>query len=227
MRPTDFPPTDLRLVPGSPEVSENRDHPDQRGLWLGLRLSDGSSPPAAGSPELTELPRRPGDRYERFQLDACLLRELAAAAARRQLELDSAAGLVLERRLISRDLSAAVAIQALDQAACEATTRVDLSHGSAVYAKTMRRALTAPRSSAGATPPPSGALALPLRLSDRLRRSWPPKTPLLEVELDSALTWEIAALQDGLTMSEWAFRTALCLVNGRAPGRAVAADPGI
>jgi hypothetical protein len=52
-------------------------------------------------------------------------------------------------------------------------------------------------------------VALPSRLGDRAGRIWPLKTNLEIAEFESALTWEIAAVCSGLTLTEWAFREAL------------------
>jgi hypothetical protein len=50
---------------------------------------------------------------------------------------------------------------------------------------------------------------VPVRLHERLTRSFPAIEDEPEHELRDALAWEVAALLAGETMCEWAFHSAL------------------
>ena len=148
-------------------------------------------------------PCRPTDR--RQLVDAPhLAAAFAGAADATGLSLDQAAALGLERAFVRQDLAGAGALsddevcQLLDSAALEARPRLPLSAALAAYVRTLRL-----------RPPLAGVasashVAIPLRLADRARAA-EPAPGCTTSELEQAVDWEVAAVIEGRTMSEWAF----------------------
>jgi hypothetical protein len=149
-----------------------------------------------------------GERNEPWTL--CVddgLRALAAHAAELGLDLELALRLALETALATAELTALrVDLDALDRIAGGAAVdrTVDACH--AAY---LRRLTTA----APCDPVELDALflaGLPVRLSTRLLSADLAEL-LAAADLERARAWEIAAVLDGRTISEWAPLTALAL----------------
>lgn len=162
----------------------------------------GDEPVPAREPERGVLRARPGDRCEPWTAkDASLLVDLHAVAVSARINHTLAAALIVERSLLEielRDTSLPRVTARLDVRAANARVEMELTTASADYL----RALTC--SSAVTSAAPDGVLRLPMRLSDRILRfdlSQLVRTDLLE----SAISWERAAVLSGQTMSEWAF----------------------
>jgi hypothetical protein len=148
---------------------------------------------------------RPGDRREPMpvKVDQTLM-QLAAEAAARGLELDQAAGLLVERALALRDaeslgIPSGAAREALDSAV-NSLTRLAVPASTARYVRSLvaQLATARPREAEGVR-----QLALPVRLIARAAALDFAKV-LVARDLDEAIRFEIAAASCGRTMSEWA-----------------------
>jgi hypothetical protein len=152
---------------------------------------------------------RPGDRREPWRLTVTNgLQEVRADAKEAQLELSLSVSLVVERRLILRDLARVGASgneQLLDKAAREVVPATQLAPTSSAYLRSLNVGSDRLREEGDEV----AIVSLPLRLVDRIREVWPPRPILRKGELTGALSWEVAAVLRGLTMSEWAFLVAL------------------
>lgn len=148
---------------------------------------------------------RPGDRREPMpvKVDQRVV-QLAAEAAAKGLELDQAAGLLVERALALRDaqslgIRSGAAREALDSAA-DSLIRLALPASTARYVRSLvaQLAIERPREAEGMR-----QLALPVRLTARAAAL--DLTKVLDArDLDEAIRFEIAATSCGRTMSEWA-----------------------
>jgi hypothetical protein len=159
--------------------------------------------PAAPSPGA--LRARPGDRREGWSAcEPSLVAEVADSAAGRRIDVPTALSMVIERRLILLELGSAQADAigvALDQAAGKTSVRKELSQPSSAYLRGLLHGMDGDLPSG----PPRRSIAFPARLGDRLSSVWPPDPALTRPEFESALSWEVAAVTTGFTMSEWAF----------------------
>jgi hypothetical protein len=149
---------------------------------------------------------RPSERCEPWPVgDQHRLRSLAAAAAERGISLELAIGVVVERSLLADDLAARrldeVAAR-LDAEAAHASVTIALSEPLSTYLC----ALTSHDRGASRSLPQ--LIALPMRLTERIGASGP-AARLDATLLQSALSWERAAVLEGRTMSEWATLKAL------------------
>jgi hypothetical protein len=132
------------------------------------------------------------------------LMQLAAQAAARGLELDQAAGLLVERALALQDaeslgIPAEAAREVLDSAV-NSLTRLAVPASTARYVRSLVAQLAIARSREA-----EGVrhLALPVRLT--ARASGLDFARVLDArDLDEAIRFEIAAASCGRTMSEWA-----------------------
>jgi hypothetical protein len=149
---------------------------------------------------------RAGDRLEPWTLPSsptvARLLERAAAAG---LEADLAVRLCVEHALVRIALcGAGVDPRGVDQAAAHRRFERRLDDRDAAYARRLTHAAGAPRPVTS----PASTVGLPLRLSGQLA-----DVPLVELLRDAdpaqARTWELAALAEGRTMTEWALLAAL------------------
>jgi hypothetical protein len=111
-----------------------------------------------------------------------------------------ALAVVVERVLVTREVAGepTLASALLDHAAA-APPRLALSPAHARYARTLTAALNGRLAGHREDDP---ALVVPTRLADRLRAAR--DLELEAVALRGALTWELAAVRCGRTMTEWA-----------------------
>lgn len=157
-------------------------------------LPQGASITSAG-------PRRPGELHERLWLSTELDSSLRAGAAEAGVAVSTTAAILIEFALLSADLRGlALDPETLNSAAVRCKIARRLSAAEADYL----RLLSARRWSR----PDEGPITAPVRLLGRL--------PLLDLgksldleRLDRALQWEIAALAEGRTMTEWGLHAAL------------------
>ena len=154
--------------------------------------------------------RRPGDHIETLWLkDGTALRGLREAAHHRQLHPDTAAAVVLERRLVIdslADTSDPSLIDRLNHLSTSQRPEVELWSAHSAYVSHL---LHGARSGLSSWHQYSAKVSVPIRLIDRLADNIPCEIEPPDVELRHAVTWEIAALLRGETLSEWAYRSAL------------------
>jgi hypothetical protein len=179
-----------------------------------LRLIDGgaSAPTAsamvAAPRPLPQVMRRPGEHRELHSFPNCApLAAIRTAARRRGIETENAVTVTIERLHIARELrdaGAADLVNLLDQRSLETRTQGELwsAHGSYLQHLLGLR----PCASSG-HPLDSPRVSLPVRLIDRLSGLDIELLDEPDVELASAIAWEVAALVAGRTMTEWSFRT--------------------
>jgi hypothetical protein len=192
--------TKLRAIEGQGGVDD---------FGLAPRDSVGESLPFGsnlGQPVL----RRPGDHIETLWLkDITALCGLREAAHRRQLHPDTAAAVVLERRLVIgslTDISDLSLIDRLNHLSASQKPEVELWSAHSAY---ISHLLHGARSGLSSGHQHSAKVTVPIRLIDRLTDDIPCEIEPPNVELRHAVTWEIAALLRGETLSEWAYRSAL------------------
>jgi hypothetical protein len=153
--------------------------------------------------------RRPGDRHEPVAVGRDF-DWLSDAALKQRIDLRVAISLVLERRLALRDLDSAGVkndlIAQLNREAEGTRPEAPLWSASADYLRSLLVSRSAETRSVDSVP-------VPTRLRERLARVWPLQATDEPNELSAAIRWEIAAVAQGMTMSEWAFRTALKVEN--------------
>jgi hypothetical protein len=173
-----------------------------------LRVLRGGAAAAAHGGEIaaTRTAVRAGDRHDPWTFAATpRLRALAAAAAALGVDLSLAVRVVIERELALGDLHAlAVDPAPLDGIARAAHVDRALDAASAAYVRRLS-------GGDGAEPRALGeqvTIGLPLRLSTRLSRAGA-LDALLGDAVGDALAWELAAVMQGRTISEWAALTAL------------------
>lgn len=159
------------------------------------------APPLAASGEsLDELlgPScgRPGDLHQPAPL--AVPEKLASAAHAVGLPASVALSVVAERALVTREGADAAAAALLDHAAA-AAPQLALSPALADYARTLLTALNGRLAGRGED---DAVVVVPTRLADRMRAA--PDLELEAASLRAALTWELAAVRCGRTMTEWA-----------------------
>jgi hypothetical protein len=154
--------------------------------------------------------RRPGDHIETLWLkDGSVLSELRTAACDRRLHPDTAAAIVLERRLAIEslaDLGDPSLVDWLNHLGAGQRPEVELWSAHSAY---LGHLLHGARSAPSSTHKTSARISLPIRLIDRLAAGIPPAIEPADVELHHAVAWEIAALLSGETLAEWGYRSAL------------------
>jgi hypothetical protein len=163
------------------------------------------------SPEFeTALVRRPGQAVDAFSVEPSLLpivRGLAAEADRRGLHLDLASALVVEHGLVREQISAfaredvEVVARSLDLAAGAATQDHVARGPQADYLRALVRARDRDVRALRVPHALSRVLALPVRLLDRGAEAV--GRGVASGSLEAALSWEIAAVASGQSMSEW------------------------
>lgn len=148
---------------------------------------------------------RPSERCEPWPVEDQHLRSLAAVANELGVSLELAIVVVVERSLLGDDLAARgldkIAAR-LDAEAAHASVTIELSEPLSAYLA----ALTGRGRGASRSLP--RLIALPMRLTERIGADGP-AARLDETLLQSALSWERAAVLEGRTMSEWATLKAL------------------
>lgn len=182
-----------------------------RGLRLVVPSEDdsqrGRPGVTVGHEVATVLTRRPGERYEVWPLPAAKWStRLVQLAGERGLEASTVASALIERWLAAEHLAnqgLGRLVAELDSSAGRARVGDELWSASSAYLRYLSLGTDRPiREIDG--------LALPARLSDRLRGRWP-----LDPDPDAtdlAIAWERAATVAGLTVAEWAFAGALELL---------------
>lgn len=142
---------------------------------------------------------RPGDLHHPTPI--AVPEELASAARAVGLPTSIALSVVVEHVLVTREVAGepTLANALLDHAAA-APPRLALSPVHARYVRTLTAALNG-RLAAHREDDPA-LVVVPTRLADRLRAA--PELELEAAALRRALTWELAAVRCGRTMTEWA-----------------------
>lgn len=162
---------------------------------LRLLRSDPLPPVPRGTDLLNaSIPRRPGELHESLTLSDRTARDLAIRAAGAGVSVDVACSLVLEAGLLLErrpDLG--------DLPADTDPPVIALPEASARYL----RSLTVARKPSHRTPSRQRNVAVPIRLLPRLAACDVERT-IWAVDLELAISWEIAAVLAGQTMSEWA-----------------------
>lgn len=163
---------------------------------------DRTADPVPGTIRRSRLPHRgrPCDRLECWFVDADVVADLAARAFAARLSFDTAACVLVEHGLITSELLGHGAV--LDRLAATTTARGELTDATAAYLRSL---------TIGTEPPPEAhpdRLRLPARLTDRILVHDGP-TRLVTGDLRQALTWEVAAVRTGATMTEWSLRAVL------------------
>lgn len=186
----------------------------------GLTLIDGGKPSPQGLVPLPPdsgdwgersapriFPRRPGDHLELWTFNAeGTIREIRRASRERGLNPDTAITLVCERRLASAELEARATV-AVDEAAVTTEAPLSMWGTNRAYLRSLRHGDPLERASRIPLCVPDAAV--PIRLLDRLGKGEILADPLLRGELESAISWEVAALCAGRLIGEWALSTAL------------------
>jgi hypothetical protein len=179
-----------------------------------LQLIDGGAPTGelailgiAPRP-LPQLSRRPGDHLELHSFGSSeALAAIRSAAHRRPLDSETALALVIERCLVATEIEASAGLsvlEALDERGAGSRTHLGLWSAHSSYLHHLLGHCPAPPSK---RPLQSPRVALPVRLIDRLGDWDLDLRGNPDLDLATAVDWEIAALLAGETMSEWAFRT--------------------
>lgn len=182
--------------------------PRTRALTLVRGGRSGSNVQTAGVDELVaaRTATRPGDRHEPWTLSADrALCRIAEDAVRLGLDFELAIRLVVETALTARDLLAAgVGLASIDEQAKRTRVRRPVDAAGSSY---LRRLL---REELGETPVLGSTVnvGLPMRLTARLLGA-DLHDLLAGANVPRAREWEIAALSEGMTLSEWAAWAAL------------------
>lgn len=173
-------------------------------------------PPVPNAGELLgAFVRRPGELHEAFPLPAPAARWLAQEVARCGVEADVLGSVLLEASLVAKDL----ALERL--AALEPEPFDTLPRGlSAAEADYLRVLTVARRSRSARRAPPQAVIAIPVRLAGRLA-TVDVVQALSEVAAERALSWEVAALIEGRTLTE-----CVLLHAARIAGYSSACSPG-
>jgi hypothetical protein len=170
----------------------------QRNPSRALRLLQSDPLPALPTAQdllSLQAPRRPGELHEALPLPEGSAQAIATQAADAGVGLDVAASLVLEAGLIADDTR----MSSWGQGRQSNHEALALPEASARYL----RALTVGRKRSGAAVLPRGSVAVPVRLVPRLAAASIGHL-IGAIELEVAITWEVAAVRQGRTMSEWA-----------------------
>ncbi|HST40086.1 MAG TPA: hypothetical protein VLK58_11280 [Conexibacter sp.] len=209
----------LRVLPGG-RRDERAGEP--RGSERGTGFGGGAGSDLGAALDECVVSRaaiRAGDRHEPWTLPAGdALHALADAAATAGVEFELAVRLCVERALVREDLRAAGAdVARLDALAAAAVVAAPVDAADCAYLRRLTRREPAPQRR---TLGDAVIVGLPARLSARLLAALPALTGeepdgaaaaalddlLADANADvaSALAWEIAAVLDGRTISEWA-----------------------
>lgn len=155
---------------------------------------------------------RPSDRLEPWHASGEARDELARAARARGVAVEIAAIVVVERSLLDEEFGRrglASLVPELDAAARAAKIQAALSEPQRAYL----HALCSHRMANASAAMPA-LVALPMRLTERVAATTLDGHLRCEL-LDSALTWERAAVTRGQTMTEWAGFAALDVLSSR------------
>lgn len=156
---------------------------------------------------LPPVTRRPGEHRELHHFpDGTALAAIRGAARKHRLEAETAVTVTIERMHIAEELRACGAahlVDVLDRRSRETRAETDLWSAHGAYLQHLLGLRPG-----GSTGQPLGSprVALPVRLIDRLGTKDVELVGEPEVELRSALAWEIASVVAGETMTEWAYR---------------------
>jgi hypothetical protein len=185
---------------------ESRTIDDGRRLRLVVGGRRATVDDAAAEPETFAVSSRAGDRHEPWTLQATpALERVATVASRAGIDFDLAVRLCVESALAAADLrETGLEPAMLDRAALGARVGDELEDRDAAYLRRLVRVSPcAPRpTAAGAT------VGLPVRLTARLLGT--SLDALLETtDPVRAVAWELSALLEGRTISEWAPLAAL------------------
>jgi hypothetical protein len=158
------------------------------------------------------LSRRPGDHVELWTFgNSATLEPIRRAARKRGLNADTAIALVVERRLVLRDLQRLGGDhteEIVDGCGSKAKPTSELWSAHNAYLRHLLYGDDLERNSK--VPLCSPRAALPIRLVDRLNGCDVfNSTATSTAELERAIEWEMAALYRGELMGEWAYRCAL------------------
>ena len=148
--------------------------------------------------------RRPGELNEPVKLSGDSGRRLTAEAAALGVDVSVAATLMVEAELLRSELTRlglADLASRLDSTARTPGRALSAAEGDYLRSLTMRR----PRRGVQ----PATRVALPVRLHRRVDQQL--LRAALAADLGQALTWEVCALMEGLTIGEWGLRCALAL----------------
>jgi hypothetical protein len=164
-----------------------------------------SSVPAVAATERARrraIACRPTDALEPWRVEVGTgLRQLAARATAAGLALDTAAAVVIERALVTREraLDPDVLLD-LDRRAQLSRPGIGLCAATAAYLRELGNVAN----DSVALRARTVVIALPARLNDRIRS--PERLPELmdPAALSAALAWERAAVANGWTLTEWA-----------------------
>lgn len=193
--------TKLRAIEGQGGVED---------FGLAPHNNSADEPVPAGSTLGHPVLRRPGDHIETLWMKdgGVALRGLREAARHRQLHPDTAAAIVLERRLVTESLAdlSDCPIDRLNHLSASQRPEVELWSAHSAY---ISHLLHGARSGQSSWPQNSAKISVPIRLIDRLAGDIPGQIEPPNIELRHAVNWEIAALLRGETLSEWAYRSAL------------------
>jgi hypothetical protein len=162
-----------------------------------MRLLAGEPlPPLPSVSDLLDAgtPRRPGELHEALPLSNRAAQVVATEAATLGIGDDVAASLLVEAGLAVAD-AGPEALQLRGAAGCQDSA---LSESSARYV----RALTIARRPGRAVLRPAATAAIPVRLVTRLADKEIDEL-IATVELEVAVSWEVAAMLEGRTMAEW------------------------
>ena len=174
-----------------------------------LRVLRGGAAEAAHDGEIaaSRTAVRAGDRHDPWTFAVTpRLRTLAATASALGVDLSLAVRVVVERGLTLRDLYA-LGVDPAPLDAIARAARIDgaLDAASAAYVRRLS-------GGDGAAPRALGVqvtVGLPLRMSTRLSGAGELDALLVSDAVSAALAWELAAVLQGRTISEWAALTAL------------------
>ena len=186
-----------------------------------LRLIAGGSEPGETAtlknlPSLLpQLTRRPGEHLELYDFgSAASLAPIRRAARKRGFDSETALALAIERALVVADIEARAGrpmLATLDERSIATMVNVGLCSAHSSY---LQHLLGRHAAEGSSRPLNSPRVALPVRLMDRLGSRNFVLDGDADRQLAAAIQWEISALAEGETISEWAYRTlALQLLN--------------
>jgi hypothetical protein len=145
---------------------------------------------------------RPTDALEPWRVEVTSgLRRLATEAAGVGVALETAAAVVIESALVTRERALDDSVLAeLERRAQAARPRAELSAASAAYLRELGKAA----GEAVALRERTVVIALPARLNDRIRSPRAVPDLIDSAALTGGLAWERAAVVSGWTLTEWA-----------------------